>query len=603
MTAILEDVANRTFDYVIIGGGTAGLVLAARLSEDPSVSVCVLEAGGANSDEPAILIPGQYGGTFMNPLFDWSFASVPQANANNSIVPWFRGKGLGGSSGMNFSSYHRPPAHDIDAFERLGNPGWNWDRFMRYSKKAETFQPPTAEEIEKYSYYTNQGSHGSDGPLRTSFPSRLSRIEWAFHETFGNLGIKRQKDPMGGNITGLWTGVSTLDRDTGHRSYSANAYLAPNASRKNLQVLTAALATRLIFAPATDFDGVRATGAEFLYDGGKTVVHAREEVILSAGTLKSSQILELSGIGDPNILAPLGIDVLVDLPGVGANIQEHIHTSMVVEIEKSDEWETYDVLREDPQYAREQLELYKSSREGAYTMGIGSFAFLPLQTINPEAVERMAASLATKIDKLKNPALREQWTLQLEALKDKDIPDCEFVMMPQFLPPAISPPEARKKYLTLLVALNHPLSRGTIHITSDDPIAHPAMDPHNLEQDEDLQMLVEMLKYLRRVTETDPLKSIIVKELSPGPKIVNDEELKDFSRSTTGTLYHTAGSCSMLPREKGGVVDHKLKVYGTTNVRVVDMSILPLHVMAHTQGVVYAMAEQAADIIKEDALA
>jgi len=331
------------------------------------------------------------------------------------------------------------------------------------------------------------------------------------------------------------------------------------------------------------------------------VVRARKEVILSAGALKSPQILELSGIGDPNILKPLGIDVRIDLPGVGANVQDHMYAGITVEIDESDEWETLDALH-NPEFVQEQLALYRSSRKGAYSMGLGSIAFLPLRRVNSEAVGKMAASLAAKLDKLGNLALREQWALQLEALKRDDVPDCEFAVMPGYLPPARSPPEAGKKYLSLLGCLNHPFSRGTIHITSKNPAEHAAIDPHTFEQDEDLQMIFEMLKYIRKVTKTDPLKGIVVKEISPGPECVSDEDLKEFVRSYSCSVWHTSGSCSMLPREKGGVVDNKLKVYGTTGLRVVDLSVLPLHVMAHTQGTVYAMAEQAADIIKGDAV-
>ncbi|KDQ10631.1 hypothetical protein BOTBODRAFT_35960 [Botryobasidium botryosum FD-172 SS1] len=596
-TASIQEVANKTFDYVIIGGGTAGLVVAARLSEDPSVTVCVLEAGSANLDEPAILVPVQYGIHIGNPQFDWAFMTTPQPYANNAPALWPRGKGLGGTSGINFSFYQRPLTFDIDAIKRLGNPDWNWSRFLDYSKKVESFQPPTPEEADLNGYKYNLDSHGTDGPLLTTFPFKKSETERAFQKALSNLGAETPDDFMNGNICGVWSGLTTMDRETGNRSYSANAYYAPNASRENLKVLTNAPSSRLIFAPAGGEHGeVQADGVVFTHGGEIYTVHARREVILSAGTLKSPQILELSGIGDPSLLRPLGIDVRVDLPGVGANVQDHIYGRVVFEIDSSDKWETYDALQ-NSDFAREQLALYQSSREGIHTFGIGTMAYLPLKSINPEAAESVIASLVAKVAKLEDSALKEQWTLTLEALKSDNAPDCEIT----FIPGAAGSGyvlEAGKKHVTIVGALNHPLSRGAIHITSTNAAEQAAMDSHLFEQDEDLQIMAEILKYCRKIAATDPFKDLVVRELGPGPECVSDEQFREHAKRTTESFAHTAGSCSMLPREKGGVVDSRFKVYGTANVRVVDLSILPLHIMAHPQAFVYAIAEQAADIIK-----
>jgi len=590
-------VANKTFDYVIIGGGTAGLVLAARLSEDPEVTVCVLEAGDANLNESGILVPAQYGRLFGNPQYDWGFSTVAQTHANNAIVTWLRGKGLGGSSAINFAFYHRPPAFDIDAFERLGNPGWNWDRFLEYSKRVETFQPPTPEEVEKYNLHYNAEYHGSNGPLRVGFSSGVSPSHLVFQETFNNLDIETQKDNMNGNLCGTWMGLATLDKDTGNRSYSANAYYAPNASRQNLKVLTGASAHRLLFAPAEQPEGVKATGVEFIHDKNAFEVQASKEVILSAGTLKSPQILELSGIGDPSILKPLDIDVRVDLPGIGSNMQEHVLVGVTFELENPDQWETRDASRSEPESAREQFATFASAPVGANPLARGAAAFVPLKTINVEAAEAIIASITSKLEKQDNPAVREQWALQLEAIKDENTPDCEFVTSLGYIATEHAP-DTKKMYFTVVAALNHPFSRGNMHITSNNPEDHAAMDPHIFEQDEDALMLLEMMKFVRRLPETEPFKSMVAKELNPGAEFATDEDLMVYIKKYLSSVWHTAGTCSMLPQDKGGVVDSRLKVYGTTNVRVVDLSVIPLHVMAHTQATVYALAEQAADIIK-----
>ncbi|KDQ20130.1 hypothetical protein BOTBODRAFT_27544 [Botryobasidium botryosum FD-172 SS1] len=595
LTAPVEAVAAQEFDYVIAGGGTAGLVLAARLTEDPNVTVCVLEAGSDNLNEPEILIPHRM--NIGNPKIDWGFKTVPQLYADNQVAPWSRGKGLGGSSALNMCLYQRPSAFDIDAIGRLGNPGWNWDRFLEYAKKSETFQLPTPEEAEKHHFYTNPEYHGTNGPLRAGFRSTSAECSLLFQKTLNNLDIEVQKDHMGGKPCGTWVDPATIDKETGSRSYAANAYYAPNISRKNLTVLIGALVHKVTFSSTRSNEDVQATGVAFTYDGKNFEVKARKEVIVSAGALKSPQILELSGVGDPKVLKPLGIDVHVELPGVGENLQEHNAVVITFELTDSDRWVTRDAVQFNPELAAEHLALYRSTGEGLYSMSRGIIAFSPLKTLNPKAAEDMIASIEAKIQEQKDPALREQWALQLDAMKNDDVPDCELLGSPNYVP-AAHPPNIKKKYFTVCGIHNRTLSRGTIHITSTNPVNHADIDPHSLEQDEDMVMILEIMKFIRKLPETEPFKGMVAKELNPGPECVTDQDMRTYIKKYLRTSWHTAGTCSMLPRDKGGVVDSRLKVYGTTNVRVVDLSVIPLHIMAHTQATVYALAEQAADIIK-----
>ncbi|KDQ20129.1 hypothetical protein BOTBODRAFT_27543 [Botryobasidium botryosum FD-172 SS1] len=595
LTASIEAIAAQEFDYVIAGGETAGLVLAARLSEDPSVTVCVLEAGGNNLNEPEILIPHRM--NLGNPRVDWGFKTVPQLYADNTVAPWSRGKGLGGSSALNMCLYQRPPSFDLDAIGRLGNPGWNWDRFLEYAKKSETFQLPTPEEAEKYHFYTNPEHHGTSGPLRAGFRSSSTECSLLFQKTLNNLGIEMQKDHMGGKLCGTWVDPATIDKETGSRSYAANAYYAPNASRENLKVLIGALVHKVTFSSIRLNEDVQATGVAFIYDGKPFEVKARKEVIVSGGALKSPQILELSGVGDPEILKPLGLDVHVELPGVGTNLQEHNAIVTAFELTESDRWVTRDAVQFNPDLAAEQLALYRSTGEGLYSISRGVIAFSPLKTLNPKAAEHMIASIEAKIREQKDPALREQWALQLEAMKDNDVPDCEFIGSPNYVPTA-HPPNIKKKYFSVSGLHNRALSRGTIHITSTNPVDHADIDPRSFEQDEDMVMMLEIMKFMRKLPETEPFKSMVAKELSPGPECVTEQDMRTYIKKYLKSSWHTAGTCSMLPRDKNGVVDNRLKVYGTTNLRVVDLSVIPLHFMAHTQATVYALAEQAADIIK-----
>ncbi|KDQ20124.1 hypothetical protein BOTBODRAFT_51464 [Botryobasidium botryosum FD-172 SS1] len=580
-----------------LGIQTAGLALAARLSEDSAVTVCVLEAGHDNFDEPATMIPSQYGIHFGNPQFDWDFSTIPQPHSNNNVFRWQRGKGLGGTSAMNFSLYMRPPTFDIDAIERLGNPGWNWKRYLQYSKKAETFQQPTPEEVETHQCYINSDYMGKEGPLRIGLPFKVSQCDIITRKTFNNLGVKTQTDP----ISGVWQPLTSMDRQTGIRSYSVTAYYKVNQSRKNLTVLTRAPARKLILTTADDgfhtSHGVTATSVEFTYGDQVCTVHAHKEVILCAGALKSPQILELSGIGDPKVLQPLGIDVVVDHPGVGSNMQDHKMICSTFELANPGKWETFDGLS-DPEYAREQRTLYSSSMQGIHRIGFGTIAFVPLRFVNSEVLDENIASLTAKVQSEMDQGLKEQWALQLEALGRDDIPDCEFITSLRFSPASGHQYEHGKKYMSVFGVLNHPISRGTVHVTSSNPSETPAIDSHYFEHEEDLRMIVEMLKFLRKLPETEPFKSMVETEFTSDLAYASDEDLRERVKDKVSTIWHTAGTCSMLPRERGGVVDPQLKVYGTTNIRVVDLSILPLHVNAHPQATVYSIAEQAADIIK-----
>ncbi|KAJ7458937.1 GMC oxidoreductase [Mycena latifolia] len=592
--SIPSHISNKSFDYVIVGGGTAGLALAARLSEDPSVTVIVLEAGEANMEDPKILIPAQFGHTFKDPKYDWAFRTEKQKFSNNKEFVWSSGKGLGGSAALNFYGeilgWVKPPARDIDAFEKLGNPGWNWNEYLKYSQRSKTFHPPAQEQMDLYPHTYDTSLHGASGPIHTMVPFHFHAVDVLFQQTMVNKGLKRVKDPYGGDITGTWIANSTLDPSTWTRSYSVTAYLSPAQDRPNLTVLTDATVTRIIFKDAQGGDNLTASGVEFITNQGTLQINATREVILSAGTVQSPKILELSGIGRPDVLGNIGVEVKIKLDGVGENVQEHTYITVSYELEGSPK--TYDRLR-DPEYAAEAKKLHAMGR-GPQRMGITSFAYIPLSAATPDAaalIDRAAAGLAARNEL--PPGLREQLDIQLASLRDESAPDLELVAFPGFFTP-ISQPEPGKSYVTLSAVLNHPLSRGSIHAKSANPLANPAIDPHYFENDFDLQLMVQHVKYIRTMLETEPFKSGIVREMDPGAKYATDEEIREYIKNNTGTSWHTIGSCSMLPREKRGVVDPELMVYGTNNLRIVDLSIVPIHIAAHTQATAYMIAEKGA---------
>lgn len=593
--AQLQDVTGRTFDYIVVGGGTSGLCIAARLTEDPNVNVLVLEAGKPNINDPLLLRPASYAAQFDNPDYDWSFKTAPQKYANGTEYPWARGKGLGGSSGINFMCWTKPPADEIDDWARLGNPGWNWENYQKYSHRTEKCVYPSEEVITKHGLKVEGWRNGTDGPLLTAFPAKISAAELDVQQTLINRGIPLAPKPLDGDCRGVFFGTNTVDPKTSTRSYATTAFFLPNKDRKNFLVLVEARVNRLV--TEKDKDGlVTASGVEFSVNGQNYYVHPKKEVIVAAGGLKTPQLLELSGMGNPKLLQQLGIPLVLDLPGVGENVQEHCFIGTTWELRDDVSFETLDVLR-DPKVAAEHLELHKAA-QGLFTMGMVGFCFVPLQMLSKRAEEihKKAREKILKNEDKYPPGLLAQYRIQLERL-ERQSPGCEMIHFPGFLSRP-NPPKEGKKYITMLSLMNHFFSRGTIHSKSRDPAEDPEFDPHYFEEDIDLETFIEAVKFARDLPKTEPFKSLVVQEVNPGPEVQTDKQIGDWIKANMSTTYHTAGACSMLPKVHGGVVDPKLKVYGTSNIRVADISVIPLHFASHTQATVYAIGEQAADIIK-----
>ncbi|KAI0306215.1 alcohol oxidase [Multifurca ochricompacta] len=617
MLVTIDQVSGKSFDYIIIGGGTAGLVVAVRLSEDPSRSVLVLEAGEPNLNDPAILLPPNYASQFGIPQYDWGYVTVPQANANGKSVSWVRGKGLGGSSAINLFQFHRPPRTDIDAFEELGNKGWNWKTLEKYYKRVERFLPPN----EKHHMLDfDLHEHGLEGPLEVGYPGLSSGFEKPVFEAIMSLGINFTPEPALRRRR-TWLTPVTISPTTRTRSYAANVYYEPNASRSNLNVLTSAHVAR-ISLPKDASGEVTARSVSFLHGGKEYQAFVDKEVVVSAGAIMSPQVLELSGIGDPDVLQKAGVEVVVDLEGVGNNIQEHLNVGLTYQVKEELEagFLTFDCMK-DPEELRRQKELYVAGEKGVFDIATYLMAFMPLSAITPDAQglqKKYLASIQARIAAGDYPSgLKKQYQLQLDHIK-AEIPSHELIVMQRYnLFSSI--PDLKRKYVTLMPMLNHPLSRGSIHIKSNNPLEYPEIDPHYFEEEYDIRSFVESFKFVRRVAQQEPLRSIFI---FPGPSVQTDEEIIDFLKGTVTSTSHTIGSCSMLAQEDGGVVDNKLKasfpgyysvtspyyfvhtpnhwqVYGTTNVRVIDISIIPLHIGGHTQATAYAIGELGADIIKD----
>ncbi|KAJ7688579.1 GMC oxidoreductase [Mycena rosella] len=588
-----SDALSRSYDYVILGGGLAGLTLANRLSEDPGTQVLVLEAGDVRLDDPLINIPGFLGSTVGNASYDWLFTTVPQVNANNNSFTWDRGKVLGGSTAINFMAWGRPALNEIDAIGALGNPGWTGENLFKYMRKAETFTHPDPAYAAANNLTFIDSAHGKTGPVHNSFSRFISDGQKPWLSALETLGVQKIEDALAGEDVGAWMAPATIDGISVTRSYAASAYYAPVSHRSNLIVVTGAEVNRIVSGKRSD-GLVVATGIEFSLDSQSRSLSVKSgaEVILSTGTIKTPQLLELSGIGNPQILTPLGIETKVSLPGVGEGIIDQYFFGVSYEL-NNDSIVTLDSLR-DPTFEAEALTEYETNKTGIMTIGVTGFALVPLQTIVGTAnatalIDAQARKIATGNY---SAVQKEKWNTIIQGLREPTKRGyIELVAFPGFFTTASAPKEG-KKYITFTGNLHFPFSTGSIHVASADPSSQPAIDPHYFEEDFDIQVMASVLKFIRKLGGTGGFKG------THSNPCARPKHSTDYIKNHGGPEYHTIGSASMLPRAKGGVVSPEFKVYGTSNIRVVDLSILPLQISAHPMSTLYGVAEKAADIIR-----
>ncbi|KAK0213124.1 alcohol oxidase [Desarmillaria ectypa] len=596
------------FDYLIVGGGTSGLCVAARLSEDKNVVVGVLEAGGYDPDLPEIAVPGLVGHTMAHPVYDWTFFSEPQVHANGRSILQSRGKGLGGSSQARFlagsASTLRPSKEEFDALEELGNEGWNWNSLLESMKKSEhTLKHNFCPNNDKmFSIPPDPQFHGQGGPIMKSlFPASIPPIHAALFDAAENLGVARCAETGHGVVLGSMPVFTTVDTRTATRSYAASGYYKPNADRSNLLILTEAQATRVILEDQKD-GKKKAVGVEFIRDGSWLSSSVRKEVILSAGSFQSPQLLELSGIGNPDILNMHGIETLINLPEVGENLQDHTMIFTIAEVDEA--MDTMELLLE-PHQQRKHAELYKNQRGMLASVPTSGSIFLePSKLGNVEELgawrDLADSQCSSYLSSIRYPRLKKgiqkQYKLQKEWLSCNKQAEGEIIFFNGHYPSAELQPRLGKRYISLSAALMHPLSRGTVHIKSSNPLDPPAIDPNYFANDADVEMTLRILRLAFKLQETAPLCDVIKERVSPSKEVlegnVQDEKLKEYIKNTFSSVFHPVGTAAMMSRELGGVVDDKLIVYGTSNLRVVDLSILPMELACHTQSIAYAIGEK-----------
>lgn len=529
-------------DVVIVGAGSAGCVLANRLSADPNLRVLVVEAGGRDLN-PWIHVPVGYFRTMGDPSLDWCYMTEPDPGLNGRRLPWPRGKVLGGSSSLNGLLYVRGQPQDYDRWQQMGNAGWGWDQVLPYFRRAED-QERGADDF-----------HGVGGPLSVT-NARLSRpICDAWVAAAQCAGYPFNPDYNGARQEGV--GYFQLTARNGRRCSSAVAYLNPIRKRSNLQIITRAMTTRILF------EGRRAIGVAWRgADGGERTARARARVVLSAGAIGSPQILMLSGIGPADHLRQMGIAPLVDAPGVGRNLQDHLQARLVFRTKRP-------TLNDEVRNPIDKLRIglrYILSRKGPMAM---------------------AASLATGF---------------LRTSPDMATPDIQFHIQPWS---ADSPSEGVHPFsaFTASVCQLRPESRGHLELRNADPARAPVIHPNYLATATDCRTIVEGVRIARRIAEESPLRDEISAEHQPGPQVdsTDDAALLDWVRDNATTIYHPTGTCKMGPEgDNMAVVDARLRVRGVEGLSVADCAIMPEIVSGNTNAPAIMIGEKASDMVLED---
>ncbi|KAJ6069787.1 hypothetical protein N7499_011674 [Penicillium canescens] len=534
-----------TADYLIVGGGTAGLVVACRLSEDPNTHVVVVESGPDTSTDDRVQDPSSWPSLSGSEL-DWKFKIGPQSGLNGREQNHPAGKVLGGSSAINGLAFVPPSPAGIDAWGKLGNPNWNWETLRPYLQRSYTLTQP-----EPLLSPTQTSKNNAQGPIQVIYPAAGDKqaipLTRAWTEAFESEDYKPTDDFLAEErTTSTRDFTATVDPVSGFRSSADSTYGVIASKRPNVNIITETTVRRIIFASGAG--KVRATGVEVLHGVQGITIQAKKEVVLAAGALQTPKVLELSGIGNKDRLAHLEIPLVIDQPGVGENLQNHVMSLIPVS------------LKPHPGIA-------------GVSPGFKGLAFVHIDQ-------------------------DEQKNLFAE-LGDQSSPTS------QIIESILSSPDEASAMLFLVVksgttALlgaipSFPLSRGNIHIASSDLNDMPVIDARFFHNELDLEILARHVQHLLRLTSAPALESFF----EASTEVPDLAEIKDMLREETAlSAHHVCGTAAMLPREVGGVVDQELKVYGTENLRIVDASVFPLIPHANPIATVYAVAERAADIIR-----
>ncbi|KAK0744749.1 choline dehydrogenase [Apiosordaria backusii] len=602
---------EQQWDFVIVGGGTAGLTLAARLSEVPTFNILVLEAGNDHTQDIKVICPGIFGSMYGDLEYHWEYFNVPQPYLNDHSHSVMAGKGLGGGSSINFMLWTHASTRDIDMWGELGNKNWSWKQLQPYYKKSEQFVTPSKKVQHDLGInYLDDSLRGKKGPIVNTFPEVYGPFQQTWSKTYKNLGLGVNGDPRGGKALGGFANPFNIDAKTKERSYPGNKYYLPAKGRKNLKVITGALVTKIHTDIRKQGALPTATGVEYVKDGAKYDVWVSKEVILSAGAIESPKLLELSGIGSPKLLNKLGIKVVVNNGFVGENYQNHLmlplgfmakpHLTTAEDFANSTVFQT-------------ALDKYLTTRTGPLTVVNASSALLSLTHLGG------SISSLPPLPKVEtSPGLQAQHNLLLASLKSNTTASAHEISLAGGVSPwhynssklafSASPSTSKNdrdtgKYYTLLTLLQQPFSRGSVHISSSSPTTPPIINPKYLSHPIDRHLTRLGALHLQKVASTPPLSDLLVgggKVFQPGypAKEITKDNVDDYIREYMLLAYHHSGTCAMMPRSRGGVVDERFKVYGITGLRVVDASVFPMVPQGTINSLVIAVAERAGDFVR-----
>ena len=535
---------------------------------------------------------------------------IRQAALDGKRVAQARGRMLGGSSGINYMQFTFASQADINDWAALGNEGWDYAGLAPYYRKMEDFQgfAPTSPNEEIGTFY-NAAVHGNNGPINGSLTPYQLPIQADWAPTLKALGLAPNGDPRDGKSLGGYGSPTTQTKGSSIRSFSANSYWKPFASRPNFHVITQAVVNKIEFSDQKTNGNLVATGLNFTVDGKTYVAKAGKEVIVAGGTMNSPQILELSGIGQKTVLEPLGIPVLYENNGVGENLQDHPQVGVLFE-PNADE-PTFDELY-DPTKYQAWLDQFNSNGTGMLAGGITTTAqlswhqILTFRNLTDRPAELVKQYYNETYRNSLTPALRKQHDLTVKKILD---PNEQAIQTSAAAghgqaPANNQPIDPSMKVSSIGGFVCHAFSRGWIHITSTDPTVHAKYSPNYLSHPLDFEMLKDNAWFSFNVSTTQPIAKHYKGNgtvLSPSNTTLNtDADMVKFIKKNLITGWHIVGSAPMLPEADGGVVNNKLVVYGTQNVRIIDASIIPLHVRGNTVSVTYAIAEKGADLVKEN---
>jgi choline dehydrogenase-like flavoprotein len=532
-----------TYDYVIVGAGTAGCLLANRLSADPGVRVLLLEAGGKDN-YPWIHIPVGYLYLMGNPRADWCFKTAEEPGLNGRSLNYPRGKVLGGCSSINGMIYMRGQARDYDRWRQMGNPGWSWEEVLPHFKKHEdqwALEPDAFEDV-----------HERGGEWRIE----LARIRWeildAFRDAAEQAGIPKVDDFNRGNNEGC--GYFHVNQKTGVRWNTAKGFLRPVQHRSNLKIETHAMVERLLL------EGRRVSGLKLRQRGAERTIRAAREVVLAAGAIGSPQILQLSGIGPGPVLQPLGIEVAHEIKGVGENLQDHLQLRCAYRVTG----------------VRTMNEAYRSLlRRAGFALEYALWRRGPM-TMAPSQLGAFVRS---------DPS--------------RDTPNLQYHVQPLTLPRFGEPLDPFPAF-TASVANLRPTSRGWVRIASPSPQAHPEIRPNYLSTEDDRRVAADSIRKTRHIVSRPALGKYRPEEFRPGSEVKGDEELARAAGEIGTTIFHPVGTCKMGSDETA-VVDARLKVHGLDGLRVADASVMPTITSGNTNSPTLMIAEKAAAMILADA--